>query len=60
MVLTEVGVDLTNLLAFISLYSSMSFDIASYPGSSQHFVRKTREPGKTYHVSDVVGGTDLF
>ena len=21
--------------------------------------RKTREPGKTYHVSDIVGGTDL-
>ena len=22
-------------------------------------MRKTREPGKTYHMSDVAGGTDL-
>ena len=37
--------------------------LASYPGSSQLFniVRKeTRERGKTYHMSDVAGGTDLF
>ena len=25
----------------------------------QHCTRKTREPGRTYYVSDVAGGTDL-
>ena len=30
------------------------------PSSFQRCMRKTRKPGKTYHVSDVTDGTDLF
>ena len=34
--------------------------VASYLVAFQHCTLKTREPGKTYHMSDVAGGTDLF
>ena len=36
--------------------------LVSYPGSSQllNNTIKTREPGKTYHVSDVTGRSDLI
>ena len=42
--------------------SSCSGLLASYAGSSQLFnvaQEKTRERGKTYHMSDVAGGIDL-
>ena len=34
--------------------------LVSYPPAFQCCMRKTREPGKTYHTSDLVGVTDLY
>ena len=34
--------------------------ISFVPAAFQHCVRKTGEPGITYQVSDIVGGTDLI
>ena len=47
---------------FLGVSCAMHAHLPSYPGSYQlcNIAReKTREPGKTYHVSDVAGGTDL-
>ena len=42
---------------FVKVLSSFRGSLASYPPALQHYTRKTRKPGKTYNMSDIVGGT---